>query len=234
MNLPVLCYHNICPLPLNARIKNHFIEPSVFESQIRFLADNGFRSIKTHEISSILSCKKKRFRPVIITFDDGYEDNYHNAFPILKKYGFSAVFFIAVDQIGKKCNWKKRSDDYNGSIVTTAQILEMSESGMELHSHSCSHCFLTDISRDRLSSELSRSREILEKITGKPCNTLSFPAGKYNDDVIDELKKNDYTAAFTTEFGINNIHSNIFSLKRIEVKRKDLALIRFKKRLFSF
>ena len=143
---------------------------------------------------------------VILTFDDGHISNYTAAFPILKKYGFKAEFFLIVNWIGRKdyLNWD--------------QIKEMADEGMSFQSHTMSHRFLHCLSTSEIIYELKKSKDILEENLGKKISYLSLPGGRYNKEVIKIAKQVGYKKVLTSIPGWNNIAQNAFLLKRFAIK----------------
>ena len=188
MKIPILSYHSIsddiCPLSLKI---------NDFEKQLIYLKKNKYESIYLDEINPN---KKKQ---IIITFDDGYKDLILNSLPLLKKYNFKAICFIVSDLIGKTNKW---DEDFNK--VTTKQLMNASEiklwikNGMKIGSHSRNHRRLTLIDRDEMIQEINYSKFDLERITESKVDTFCYPYGIYDENIVDEVKKN-YSYALTTK-----------------------------------
>lgn len=155
-----------------------FVSPGEFERQIKALCDAGYRSVFADEFGEY------SYKTAAITFDDGYENVYANAFPILKKYGVKAtVFLITLPADGH---------------LTDDEIAEMASSGLvSFGSHTDTHRDLTSLSEDELISELSESKEKIEKITKKKAAALSYPYGAHDDKVAAAAKKCGYECAYT-------------------------------------
>ena len=188
MKIPILSYHSIsndiCPLSLKI---------THFEKQLIYLKKNKYESIYLDEINPD---KKKQ---IIITFDDGYKDLILNSLPLLKKYNFKAICFVVSDLIGKTNKW---DEDFNK--VTVKQLMNASEinlwikNGMKIGSHSRNHRRLTLVDRDEMIQEISHSKFDLERITKSKVDTFCYPYGIYNENIVDEVKKN-YSYALTTK-----------------------------------
>jgi Predicted xylanase/chitin deacetylase len=170
----VLMYHSVAD-------NDEFftVKPSEFERQMKFLKENNFEVIDLEELINLdfEGAKNK----VILTFDDGYEDNFLNVFPILKKYNFPATIFVNTDLIGKEIIARKGT---KMKILSESQIQEMTKSGIiKFGSHSHRHLKLSKLSEAEIEKELKTSEEILEKITDQKIISLAYPYGDYDERV---------------------------------------------------
>ena len=167
--VPVLNYHQINDTENNALT----VKVEQFDKQMQYLADNGYHTITP---ADMLDCwengKQLPDKPVIITFDDGYRDNYINAFPILEKYGLKASIFLITDYVSLYPNY-----------VTWDMAKEMQESGLiDLESHTLSHTELTGLeSSEDVVRQLQESRNALQYRLGKPAFFIAYPCGSYDD-----------------------------------------------------
>jgi peptidoglycan/xylan/chitin deacetylase (PgdA/CDA1 family) len=166
---------------------------SQFERGIKFLYDLGYKTVPLEEVFKL---PKILDRKVVISFDDGYEDIYLNAFPILQKYGFSAFIFVITGFVGKYNSW-----DYNlgrrKKHLSWEQIKKMCNHGFGFGSHTVNHPDLTRIGKRLVEYELERSKEVLEDKLGKEISFLSYPFGRYNRFVQEEAERSGYKRAYT-------------------------------------
>lgn len=206
----IIYYHAINDVV--SGIEELFVTPAAFDSQMAYLKDNGYTAITFDELDNTNNIKK----PVIITFDDGYEDNYTNAYPILKKYGFKATIFLCSSVIDKP------------AYLKTLQIQEMSDI-INFQSHTVTHPNLNKLKPEELDRELSESKTVIEQLTQKQVNVLAYPTGYYNQKVINAVSKY-YKYAVTTEKGFYYKGDNPYTLKRIYVPR-ELTLEGFAKKI---
>lgn len=202
--IPVLNYHQINNTAHNPLT----LSDTEFEAQIKYLAKEGYTPITPDQLSEYLeSGKELPSKPILITFDDGYKDNYQIAYPILQKYNFTATIFVISDFVNTY-------DRY----LTWDQIKEMSNSGFSFQSHTLSHVTLTDISDDNeLRKQLTKSKEALEWRLGKKVEYLAYPCGKYDQRIIDATKAAGYRGAFTINLGRDTTNSTAYYLNRIPI-----------------
>lgn len=178
-----------------------------FESHIKYLKENGYKSIDTSQIADYLSGKKTiPDKAVLISFDSGYSDKYNIVFPILKKYGFNAVIFLD----GSKVN------NVNG-YLTSGQITEMQKQGIEIGMHFISPNNIETASFEQQRKYLEEGKQKLETITKKPINYISYVDKKYNEDTIKAVKALGFKAGFTTAEGKANKNSNSYEVKRLNL-----------------
>lgn len=165
--IPILMYHAIADEPTTS-LTDLFVRPSELEEQIVYLVDNGFQTITFEDLDNIGAYSK----PVMLTFDDGYDCNYDILFPLLKKYNVKATIFVVAASV-----WSQ-------GRLSEAQIREMSDSGLvSIQSHTVTHPVLPSLDAEALEYELSMSKVRIEKITGKPVIALSYPTGANNAKV---------------------------------------------------
>jgi peptidoglycan/xylan/chitin deacetylase (PgdA/CDA1 family) len=199
-NIPILYYHAVSDTILG--IEELFVSPSDFEQQMLYLKDNSYSIITFDDLPEI----EKYEKPVIITFDDGYENNYTKAYPILKKFNFPAVIFLTTDYMDKN-NYLKQW-----------QIEEMKDL-ISFEAHAVSHPDLTTLSLDALTYELTESKKILKDLTGRESIAFAYPFGIYNQTVIDVTKKH-FTYAVTINSGLFFSQDNHYTIKRVYIPRK--------------
>jgi peptidoglycan/xylan/chitin deacetylase (PgdA/CDA1 family) len=238
-SIPVLAYHKVDPR-LELGITS--LPPRKFERQIKFLKHKGNKTVDPHCL--INSLKSKRAfeldtkpetdssslrssqinllaKHVMITFDDGYEDIYNYAYPILGKYSYNATVFLTAGYIGKRNDWEV-SPGPRFRHLNWSQVREMANSGVCFGSHGVNHKFLTKQNPRDARYEIEVSKKKLEDGLGLPVFYFSYPYGDYNEMIINLVQEAGYKAAFTLrpEFLkplYNHNIKTIYALPRIAV-----------------
>ena len=164
----------------------------------------------------LLKSRQNVMNTVIVTFDDGYENNYTEAFPLLKKYGFRGNFYIVGNDVGKEKN-----QDGMKKYMSFAQIKEMHDQGMEIGSHSMSHDPLTSIKPELLPWEIYQPLNLFYQKMNFWISGIAFPNGAFNDAIIAEIRKYfKYEYGFSGQAGCNTlkiVEETPFALRRAGV-----------------
>jgi peptidoglycan/xylan/chitin deacetylase (PgdA/CDA1 family) len=210
-SLPILYYH--CVSDNIFGIDELFVSPSNFEKQMDYLSKSNYTVITFDEIKYISSIEK----PIIITFDDGYENNYTEAYPILKKYNFKASIFITYNSIGKK------------NYLNKDQIKKMCDL-INFQGHTNTHPDLRTLNKEQLIYEIIESQNNIKSLTGQKVNIFAYPIGYYNDEVL-KITKENYDYAVTNQGGLFYPNSNNnFLIKRVYIQR-DLEIDDFSNKI---
>ena len=215
MRIPVLLYHSIDYS--NSVIS---ISPEEFKVQMEYLKYSGYKTISLPEYVQYLhSDKKISQKTVILTFDDGFKNNYSEAFPIFKKYGFRATIFLATDYIDNVCSWKMDNSIPKFALLSWSEIQDMSEYGIDFGSHSCSHPFLTRLKGRELRDELLNRKITIEEKLKKPVKFLCHPYGDTNELTQRAAKECGYIGVFgDLDFSLSNSKDKLYDLSRIGTK----------------
>lgn len=211
LRVPILMYHYVSVPPPDADIYrlDLSVTPANFRAQMQHLAASGYTPVRLSDLSDYLrEGKPLPKNPVVLTFDDGYVDNYENAFPILKQFKFPATFFVITQFV----------DDKKPGYMTWDQLEEMAIEGMEIGAHTMTHLDLKGKSRAIQATEIAGSKAMIEARIGTPVKSFCYPAGKYDARSIDLLRSIGYHAAVTTEQGVLHSTNSIFELRRIRIR----------------
>ena len=212
--VPVLMYHSIDP---HGDDMSPYVSPEIFKKQMEFLAKNGYKTITPDKLIAYI--KKEERVPhntIMITADDGYENFYTYAFPILKEYNLKATIFIVTDDIDKP------------GMLSWQELREISDSGLvTVASHTRSHSLMPSIAMDgnRLRDELAGSKKILEAGLGKSVDFMCYPNGDFNDLVKAAVERAGYKGAFTTNPQKRSDINDIYAIRRIKMSSSSVSQI---------
>ncbi len=232
VKIPVLCYHNISRPPyFGVKRRSLHTTPLNFYLQMKILNALGYKALSISDAWDYIIANKVG-KIVILTFDDGYYDNFKNALPILKKFNFTATLFVVSDLIGSFNKWDYKEINMIKPLMNEEQIKIWIDSGMEIGSHTRTHPILTKLSEKELISEIVKSKEILERKFKVEIKHFCYPYGIYNDLVVDCVKNANYKSAWTLDRGRFKAGDDLFRAKRINIP-KDANLIRFYIKVFT-
>jgi peptidoglycan/xylan/chitin deacetylase (PgdA/CDA1 family) len=221
----ILLYHQITP-KINEKNVKMAVSPELFARQMAYVAKKHYPVISLNDFF-VYQAKNIPFssRHIILTFDDGFKDNYLYALPILKKYNFKATIFLSTDFIGsaaryspKLDSWtmeKEKAEDSFCLFLSWNEIKDMARQGIDFGSHTCSHPYLTRIPSLEAEQEIKKSKKIIENNLGQKIKFFSYPFGEFNKKIEGMVKRAGFSGACTAyPGGINNILSNPYSLVR--------------------
>ncbi|MFA5389544.1 MAG: polysaccharide deacetylase family protein [Candidatus Omnitrophota bacterium] len=203
--VPVIMYHKISGTGAESRLN---VSPESFKRQMRFLKDHNYNIVSLEGLEELV--KKNNFpnKTIAVTFDDGYEDNYLNAYPVLKELDIPATIFIAPALIG--------TDGY----LSWDQVREMSGSGIiTIGSHTMSHIWLPGQAEQKLDSEIRDSKRSIEGHIGSGINTFSYPLGGFDKNVRKKVIEAGYKIAAATNPGKKYPRHDLFAMKRLRISR---------------
>ena len=200
------------------------VSTAAFARQLDYLVTNRYHVLTAREaIAGLTGRTPLPPRSVLITFDDGYADNYTCAFPLLRARGLPAVIFLATDHVerGDPFPWDIGRDQRLSRPLTWSQVREMAANGIAFGSHTCSHARLDRLSPGERAAELEQSRIAIERHTGVSAELLAYPGGNFGRDVVDAVRRAGYEGAFTTIAGANRPGCDPLRLRRLEVSASD-------------
>jgi peptidoglycan/xylan/chitin deacetylase (PgdA/CDA1 family)/glycosyltransferase involved in cell wall biosynthesis len=215
-SIPVLMYHRV--LPDSAERPSHgiWVTGSMFARQLASLHRRGFEAITFLDYALFLQGKKPLpRRPIILTFDDGYGDNYDVAFPLLQKWGFKAVVYVVTDRERRTNFWDK--EEPPASLLTPSQLMELHRSGMEIGSHTVTHARLTEVSADFARNELINSKKNLEEMLGAEVPSFAYPYGSLDARVKEMVEEAGYKFAVAADTGPTALCDDLLEIRRTQV-----------------
>src|SRR3990170_1367211 len=208
---PVLTYHSV-----DESESWTSISPILFRQQMDYLSRNGYQCLSLlNWIEILISGKSPPRKSFVITFDDGYKNNYEVALPILKACQFTATIFVVTGALNKSSAWERLRGIPDLPILSREEVRELSMSGIDIQPHSHTHTALTTLDNKQIKEELLTSKKEIGEITGKEADIFCYPYGYYSSNIIDLLKEAGFKSAVTIDFGRDRSGADLFRLKRI-------------------
>ena len=208
----ILMYHHVADAPADADAvrRDLSVTPAAFNQQMDYLLVNGYHVVSLADLVGLLrDGRPLPSKPVVLTFDDGYDDNYTQAYPILRRHGFSGTFFIITDAVGQP------------GYASWEQIVDMSNHDMSIQPHGRTHTDLAALSAADATWQIAGSRKILEERLGRPVRFYCYPSGRYTAQTMVVLQASGYEAALTTAYGATHSARNLFELTRVRIRGAD-------------
>ncbi|MBU1632173.1 MAG: polysaccharide deacetylase family protein, partial [Nanoarchaeota archaeon] len=197
-DVPILMYHEI-----SNQDNAWCVSPAEFEKQMQFLKDNGYKTITLDELKErVEENKETDERPIVITFNDAREGVYTNAYPILKKHGFTATIYVVPKWIEE--NTSIPDNEVYSDFLTWNELKELSENGFGVGSHTYSHKNLASLTDTGLFEELDKADNIINEKVSLKVKHFCYPYGKFSNSILNVIK-NRYDTAVTTEKGFNKL-----------------------------
>lgn len=217
IKIPVLYYHSVNPSWQNELT----IPPELLKSELEFIKDCGYSTITSIDLYNFFEKGNPLpDKPIMITFDDGYMDNYTYAFPCLKSLNMKATIFYISDGL---------KDSY---YISSDKLKEMNDYGIDIECHTKTHCHLNALSYENQLNELKTSKETLEKTLNKKIISIAYPFGDYDQNTIKAAKASGYYLGFTCKKGMINSDSDKYALNRIYISSY-MKLDEFKKMIVN-
>ncbi len=204
----VLMYHGTPPHRPTAR---YSLEARLFRRHLDLLQRRGWQ---TRTLGALLQPDPLPEKTVIITFDDGYADNFDGAFLPLRERDMVATWFITAGVVGGHASWLGAPGPET-AMLASGQLREMAQQGMEIGSHTHTHPDLTTLSPRRQKEELARSKQSLEALLGREVDTFAYPYGRYDDDTLGAVRACGYRIACTVRPGWIRPGEGAYRVRRI-------------------
>ena len=198
------------------------VPPADFAQQLDYLQAEGYTTITMQDFMRARKGKQELpEKPVVLTFDDGYEDNYTTLLPMLEERHMTAVVYMVTNSIGRK------------GYLSWNQLRDMQKRGIEIGSHTANHQPLNRLDREKQAEEMKLSKLLMEWNGLKTIYSFSYPNGAYDEGMPELLQENEYLNAVTGDGGINTFKTNPYLLQRTNISHPRLGLMEFKLRLFK-
>lgn len=208
---PILMYHYVSVPPAGSDVyrRDLSVSPDLFRSHLQALADAGYTPISMYDLVDHLNRGAPLpEKPVILTFDDGYRDNYENAFPLLQEFGMTAMFFVVSDYM----------DEEIPLYMSWDMAREMKDAGMYIESHGRNHASLQNRNDDYLVWQALGSAETIEYELGERPRFITYPFGHYDSNTIRIFESAGFWGGVTINAGATHSTDDLFQLRRVRVR----------------
>ena len=218
--VPIIMYHSISD-DAKPRFKQFAVPPKVFADHMAFLDDQGYTPLT---ITQYIQLRQQPHdvwpsRPVILTFDDGFDDFYTHAFPVLQGHGFEATLYVATGFVGATSRWLRRSGETMRRMLTWDHLRELSQNNIECGAHSHNHPQLDTMPLTLARQEILQSKQLLEQQLNREVLTFAYPFGYYTTAVQEEVCRAGFTSACAVKNTLCTTASNPYALERLMIRR---------------
>jgi peptidoglycan/xylan/chitin deacetylase (PgdA/CDA1 family) len=233
IKIPILMYHSIESMPKSTVMRSLHVPPNRFKFQMWLLKKLGYQALSLKKLKPYLE-GDKHGKVVGVTFDDGYQNNLVNAAPILAKYNFSATCYLVSKSIGSFNTWDLDKGITQRPLMTTSEIHEWLDLGMDIGAHTETHRDLTSISEKKALKEMQNCKVELESSFNVPVNDFCYPFGLFNESIYNMAKDSGYHSATTMLRGRAHLDSNIHMLPRVPINHRTMPYLFLAKILTSY
>ena len=220
--LSILMYHQVGEFNEITRLKVNYCNVTRFEQQMSFLSRWGYSVISQGQaIRGLMGIEDIPPHSVVITFDDGYENFYQYAYPILQKYEFPAIVYVVAEELGGMSDWLAEGHMPSARLMSLDQIRSIQEGGIEIGSHAAHHTRLTRLTGVEMKDEIVSSKIILEEQLQKPVDHICYPYGDHNKEVVEIARLAGYVSGVTTIKGSATSEHDALALPRKAISFRD-------------
>jgi len=230
--IPILMYHQIDIIPPKvdaqgerSKFRSLTVSPTSFARQMRLLNFLGYRGVSMTELMPYLR-GEKRGNVVGITFDDGYQNNFTHALPVLKRYGFTSTCYVVSGLIGKTNAWDEPMGVASQALMSAKELRAWRAGGQEIGSHTVNHANLKNLNPASARDEITNSKYALQDLTGADCAHFCYPYGEFDQSHAAMARQAGYATATTTRRARASSSHDPYLLPRVGVL-KNTSLLRF-------
>lgn len=229
---PILMYHKVLDKEIDTK-HQIYVTKDKFEKHLKYFKKSGFQSITLEEYEDFREGKiplsKFPKKPLMLTFDDGFENNYTNLFPLLLKYNYKASIFILGDRKIEYNYWDSENKNDIEKLLKTEQILEMHNKGIDFQSHTMTHPNLVDMNVDEIKNEIANSKISIEKLLNKKIVAFAYPYGNINENIKKLTSEIGYKYAISTDTGALHLEEDRYQIFRVNMFPNETLFSLYKK-----
>lgn len=219
ISIPILLYHSIST-EASPRFRPWTVPPASFADHMETLASDGYEPITVDRLQRLLHAGPMPERPVVITFDDGFEDFHSHALPVLDHHGFAATLYVPTAYIGRRAAWLSREHEAERRMLDWNQVGEIAAAGVQVGAHSHTHPRLDELRPHESMDEIVRSKEILEDRLQLPATSFAYPHGYHDKRVRRQVIGAGFGSGMAVKHAMSSPADDPYALARIVVPRE--------------
>jgi peptidoglycan/xylan/chitin deacetylase (PgdA/CDA1 family) len=215
--IPILMYHGVADEGPDA-LARFRLTPAAFAGQMAWLRANGFHAVRSEQLEESIANRQPFVgRPVLITFDDGFQNFADHAWPILRANDLTAEVFLVTDLVGESAKWDADIGPPT-PLMDAGTVRRLAAEGAFFGSHMATHCAIDGLSSADLAAELLRSRLFIERWTGRPTMAFAAPFSVTDRRLGRLARECGYRVGFGRRHGPADLDSDLIDLPRIEIR----------------
>jgi peptidoglycan/xylan/chitin deacetylase (PgdA/CDA1 family) len=216
--LPILAYHQIAQVPAEHDPSGLAVSPSSFAQQMAYLYTAGYQCLNLQDALYYWQTGQRPPRKsFVLTFDDGYQDVYTTAWPILERFGFTATIFLVAGRVGSESTWKRQRGTLATSLMSWTAIHQMQQAGFAFGNHTLTHAYLPTLDDRQVRDEITCAKAMLEDRLGAPVPFFCYPYNASDARIERLVAENGHQAACRNDCG----KWSFYNVWRVECRRHD-------------
>jgi peptidoglycan/xylan/chitin deacetylase (PgdA/CDA1 family) len=216
--VPILLYHSLTA-QATPRYASWAVEPARFRDHLAYLRDEGYTALTVRQLANAYRDPEASWpaKPIVLTFDDGFEEMTSVALPALASVGFRASFYIVSGSVGSSSRWLRGEGEEHRRLLDWAGIRDVVAAGHEIGAHGHSHRQLDVLPLRDASAEIARSRAELELGLGEAVTTFAYPHGYSSPAVRHCVEDAGFSAACGVRHALSHPDDDLYGLARVMV-----------------
>lgn len=217
MRVPILMYHHVAVTPPGG-FEKYTVMTRAFAAQMRWLGQMRYTPVTLDRLIAARQGEQLLPpRPILITFDDGFQECIEQALPIMQQYGMSAIFYLVAGLMGRTSEWLKRERNVELELANWQTVRQLLAAGFQCGAHSLTHPHLTELTETACRRELLEARKVMEQNLGQEITHLAYPFGASNARVRALTIESGYRTACSVEIGLSTERDSLFALRRVPI-----------------
>lgn len=227
--VPILLYHSVSD-DVDARFRPFSVSPAQFREQMEWLLAHRFSPITVSDWRNVIKAGNQHLlqNPILITFDDGFEDFYTEAFPILDDLNIRATLYVTTGFIGKTSEWLAKHGEGDRPMMSWTDLAYVQESGIEIGAHTVTHPQLDLLPMGEARYEIIESRRVLDNRLKHPVTSFAYPHGYFSADVRQAVIDAGYQSGAAVKNALSYVEDDPYALARVTILR-DMSLAQFRR-----